>query len=223
MRVLKQHYKSKGKTQQTKAWYVEIRDGDLRHRIPAYTDQKSSEEFGRKVERLASCKAAKLPPDVELTRWIEGLDSKVRARLEKLGLLERHRAAAGKKLTVHVEDFKAALLAKGNTPHHVKVAASRVKAIMTACRFVYWSDIDANQVQGHLAELRKPKSEAEPGLSVQTSNYYLKAFKQFCNWMVRERRASESPIKHLQTLNANADRRRIRRALTVGKFRVSWK
>ena len=58
--------------QESENWYVEIRDHEGRaRRLPALVDRKSSEEFGHKCERLASCRAAKLPPDATLTRWVE--------------------------------------------------------------------------------------------------------------------------------------------------------
>ena len=37
---------------------------------------------------------------------------------------------------------------------------------------------------------------------MQTANFYLQAAKQFCKWMVRERRASESPLAHLPLLKS---------------------
>ena len=67
MRVFKAKWTgARGGKRETARWYVEFRDGDRPHRLPAYTDRQSSVEFGRKIERLASCKAAKLPPDPEL-------------------------------------------------------------------------------------------------------------------------------------------------------------
>ena len=51
----------------------------------------------------------------------------------------------------------------------------------------------------------------ETGISAQTFNFYLQAVRQFARWMVRDGRASESPVAHLQGLNVKADRR----ALTV--------
>jgi integrase len=48
---------------------------------------------------------------------------------------------------------------------------------------------------------------------------HLAAFKAFCRWMVKERRASESPVSHLCGLNARTDRRIERRALTSDECR----
>ncbi len=215
MRVFKATYKDrKGRRRQSAKWYVEFKDHlDTVRRFPAYTDRKASEEFGRKLERLVSCRVAKLPPDAELTRWIEGLDDKARDRLTRIGLLETHRAAASKPLTKHLNDFEAALLAKGNTAKHVGLVASRARSVIGGCGFRLYSDISPGRVQAHLATLRED-TENRPGISAQTFNFYLQALKQFCKWMVRDGRATVSPVDHLQGLNVRADRRHVRRALT---------
>src|SRR5262249_34694919 len=41
------------------------------------------------------------------------------------------------------------------------------------------------------------------------------AVKQFCRWMMKERRAHESPVAHLDKLNVHTDRRHDRRAITT--------
>ena len=59
-------------------------------------------------------------------------------------------------------------------------------------------------------EMMKKKKK----MSARTSNGHLQAIKQFCRWMVKERRASSSPVAHLSGLNIKTDRRRERRNLT---------
>jgi len=39
--------------------------------------------------------------------------------------------------------------------------------------------------------------------------------KQFCRWLVRDRRATENPVANLDKLNVKTDRQHDRRALTV--------
>ena len=57
--------------------------------------------------------------------------------------------------------------------------------------------------------------EVERGISAQTFNFYLQGIKQFCSWMVKDRRAHESPVGHLDGLNVKTDRRHDRRSLSV--------
>ncbi|HQU44698.1 MAG TPA: hypothetical protein PK867_17925, partial [Pirellulales bacterium] len=102
-----------------------------------------------------------------------------------------------------------AVEAKGNTEQHARQVATRAKTLFDACRFRFWGDVSADKVLRKLAELRAD------GISVQTSNFYWQAAKQFGKWMVRGGRASVSPIDHLQAMNVAADRRHDRRELSV--------
>ena len=56
------------------------------------------------------------------------------------------------------------------------------------------------------------------GYSIQTSNHYLRAIKQFCRWLVRDRRTGDDRLLHLSMLNARLDRRHDRRALGPEEF-----
>jgi len=115
----------------------------------------------------------------------------------------------------HVADFHQSLLAKGNTADYAKLTVSRVKRVLEGCKFSTWTDISASRVQRYLVALR----EGEEGISAQTFNYYLQAIKQFCRWMVDDRRASESPLSHLKPVNPKTDRRLERRALEPDELR----
>ena len=53
------------------------------------------------------------------------------------------------------------------------------------------------------------------GISAQTFNFYLQAIKQFCRWMLKNKRATESPLAHLDALTVTTDRRHDRCAYSV--------
>jgi len=96
--------------------------------------------------------------------------------------------------------------------------------VLDECKVTFWADIQASRIQRTIAELRKivqtkagPKDLGE--ISAQTHNFYLKAVKQFCNWMKQDGRASESAVEHLQTINVSVDRRHDRRALEADEIR----
>ena len=95
---------------------------------------------------------------------------------------------------------------------------SRVKRVFDECKFTFWNDIQASKVQHTISGLQK-NVKTKAGLknlgeiSAQTYNHYLKNVKEFCKWMVDDQRASESPVKHLQTINVRVDRRHDRRSL----------
>ena len=73
---------------------------------------------------------------------------------------------------------------------------------------MFLSDLDANRVAGYLAERRNT------GLSVESSNHYLRRVKQFARWLVRTKRVPDNPLDCLTLLNTRTDRRHDRRALT---------
>jgi integrase/recombinase XerD len=220
MRVFRTTYKSRdGKTKQAKKWYVEFRDHrEIQRRLPAFTDRKASEDFGRKVEKLVTARVSAEAPDTAQRKWIEALPKNLREGLARIDLLELQHVAAGKPLANHIDDFEKQLLAKGNTEKHSKMVAGRARALVAGCGFRFWSEISASRVQQYLADLRTG-TEKVPGISIQTSNFYLQAIKQFCRWMVKERRSSQSPLEHLAAQNVSTDRRHDRRALTVEELR----
>jgi integrase len=220
MRVFKTTYKARnGKVREAAKWYVEFRDHLERiKRLPAFTDKAQSEAFGRKVERLVACRANNEPTDPELTRWIETLPQATREAMARIGLLEASKAAAVKPLAAHLADFEAAILARGKTAKHAALVTLRARTLFDCCGFKLWTDIRASLAETHLAKLREGTDEAE-GMSIQTSNFYLAAAKQFGKWMIREGRASLSPLEHLRGLNVETDRRHERRALSADELR----
>jgi integrase len=220
MRVFKTTYKDRhGRTRTARKWYIEFRDHrEVIRRLPAFTDRKQSEAFGRNCEKLVACRLAGEKPSGDLGRWVESLSASIRTKLAKLDLLDGRTLAASKPLSEHVAEFEAALLAKGNVKQHVRQTVKHVQTVFNGCRFQQWSDIAASKVQTFMAKLRESK-DGKPGLSIQTVNYYLQSVRQFCRWMVRDGRASESPVEHLQRQNASTDVRRQRRPLSADELR----
>jgi len=155
--------------------------------------------------------------------------------LQRIGLLNGCRAAALEPLLSHLDGmtdaegrvtfvgFRQALAAKAATPAHVDQTVARVRRVIEGCAFTFWTHISASKVASFLAGLRADVTDAEGnvkrGLSAQTSNYYLRAIRQFCRWMQRDSRASESPVAYLDGLNVRTDRRHDRRALDLHETR----
>lgn len=213
MRVFKTSYRDRHGVQRESAkWYVEFRDhNEVIRRIPASTSKAASLELGRNIEKLVAYhRATGGQVDPSLQQWLNQLPRATFAALTRINLIEQRRSAAGITLEEHQRDFRASLQAKGNTGRHVDLVCGRLAAIIEGCGFRYWGDISAAKVQNYLAGLRT----GENGISAQTFNFYLQAMKQFCRWMVKERRAAESPIAHLDALNTRTDRRHDRRALS---------
>jgi integrase len=216
MRVFKTTYKDrKGRTKEATNWYVEFRDHlETVRRLPAFMSKAASEELGRNLDKLVAYhKASGGQTDPALTKFLAGLETRIVQKLVAIGLLAPDRIATAKPLTKHLADFSAALEAKGNSPLHVEVITKRARSVVEGCGFRYYSDLSASKVLEYLHQLRQDTPEGR-GISAQTFNFYLQAIKQFCRWMVKDRRAIELPLAHLEPLNVQTDRRHDRRELT---------
>ena len=220
MRLRKRTYRDKktGKKHQCSNWTIVFTHNDTQIEFPGFTDRRASAELGRKLERLVALRVAGEQPDAGMVPWLEMLPLRMQKRLVKVGLLDPERAAGGQSLSEHLVDWQTTLLAKGSTEKHVRLMVSRAKKVFKGCGFRFYTDIKASKVQQYLAALRR-ETEDKDGISAQTFNFYVQAVKQFCRWMVLDRRASENPVAHLAGLNVRTDRRHDRRAQTVEECR----
>ncbi len=204
--------------------------------FPAFTNKKQSTKLGEKIEKLVVCKLNSESPDRDLSEWLERIPAKLKNRFIKIGLIDTKRAAVGKLLSEHLEDFKQSLLAKGDTVKHAKLIYFRVKRMFNECKFEYWSDISLSAIQQKISGLqnqvevvemknidgkkvkkRKLKNLGEA--STKTKNYYIKSLKQFGSWMVNDRRVSESPLQYLQNISSVGTERHPRRSLDIDEAR----
>ena len=216
MRVFKQQYKSRsGKTKISAKWYAELKDhSETMRRLPGFTDKKATEELGCRLEKLVAVRTLGDTPGPELSRWLETLPSDTRKRLAKYGLLDARTVANSKPLAEHLPDFHASLLHKGDSNDHADLMTGRVRRTCEECKFKQFAVFNPSKMQRFLSEMR----DNGEGISAQTSNFYLQAIKQFARWMVRDGRASESPVDHLTGVNVKLDRRHDRRNLTASEL-----
>ncbi len=169
---------------QSKCWYVKYIDADgIEQRVKGHTDKEATKQMAARLEKEAALAAE--------------------------GVIDRYKEHRGRPLLEHLKQFRQALLDSGDTVAHARLTANRVRKALVGCRFALWADIQASRLQNYLAGLRNHGD----GISAQTYNYYLQAFKQFCRWMVEDGRAAASPVEHLKNVNARVDRRRVRRSL----------
>ncbi len=135
-------------------------------------------------------------------------------------LIRRGLAEAPKVERAIEEDLKAfrsALTNKDVSDEQVGLVAGRCERLCKGCGFDYANDIDPVKVEEWLAKQRKEpkgKKKNKRGISVQTSNHYLRAIKQFSRWAARHKHIREDKLVHLEMLNVAVDRRHDRRALS---------
>src|SRR5262245_27862228 len=83
--------------------------------------------------------------------------------------------------------------------------------------------LNAAKVNTFLAAMRQPTKDAggkieKPGAPIQTTNHYARALKQFSRWMVRNERATEAKLAHLEMGRVATDRRYARRPLSLDEM-----
>src|SRR5690606_4894661 len=127
------------------------------------------------------------------------------AERKAAGLIDPFQDERKRAITEHVADFESDLAARGNSPKHVKQTAHRIRKQFTGCGFKTLADVSASRLVQWLADERKADR-----MGIKTSNYYLAAAKEFCTWLVRDRRLPNSPLAHLTAINADTDVRRER-------------
>jgi len=174
--IFKQQYTTKGEDntrikKKSKFWYIDYKG----------IDGVRKRVKGFKDKTATAQLAAKLEKEAELA---------------EVGIIDRFKEHRKTPLSKHLEDFLSSLKAKGNTPEYCKLTHYRAEQICKGCKLVFWPDISASDVQCFIASLRDSGK-----ISQKTSNYYLQAIKQFCNWMLKDKRAGgDSPLKHLDAI-----------------------
>jgi integrase len=106
----------------------------------------------------------------------------------------------------HLAEWEESLNAHDRHPKYVALKLARVRAIVDGAGFVFPADLDAVKVERFLARRRN-----EDDLSVQSSNHYLQAIKQFVKWLVDHHRLDRDPLTPLKAGNVKVDRRHDRR------------
>lgn len=203
-------------------YHIEFKDtrGELR-RVKGFKDKAASKELAARIERAIAIRQGGGILAGEMLQWLEGLRPDLRDKLAEWNVIDPQRAAAGKAILEHVENWRRALLAKGNSPKYAKENAVKIIRLAFECKWRSLSDIDGAAFLQWSANSRN-----QGKIGVQTANHYLRALRTFCNWLAENRFVSESPIRFVRGMNPRIDRRHIRRALTadeVGRLLIATK
>jgi integrase len=197
-------------------FYCELRTADGRiMRLPGFENQRLTESLGRNVQRLIDCRASgeTLPQDT--AKWIETLPRQTTEVLARWGLLKGHTLAASQPLSKHAIDWIEGLRAKGVTAKRLSLLEYRMEKLIDVCRITFWAQLTPDMLQQFFAAMR----DGPDGVNIRTRNAYVQTIKQFCIWMVREGRATQSPAIGFTGMNAKGDRRHVRRAFSVDEIR----
>lgn len=117
-------------------------------------------------------------------------------------------------LTDLLIEYEGYLKAKANTKGHVADTIRSCRKMLSETKATTIDGLDGQRVLRILATWRSRK---EKPLSVSTSNHYLIAIKGFSRWLWLERKSPDDPLASLKRLNAEANRKRVRRPLTLAE------
>jgi integrase len=120
-----------------------------------------------------------------------------------------------KSIATLLDDFERFLRAKRDAGDYVDQAIRRIERLVEVAGRTTVADIDADQAVIALGKLTDERTKKL--LAANTRNAYLVSAKAFCEWLT-PKHLPTNPLDKLEKLNAEKDRRRIRRALTVGEF-----
>jgi len=182
--------KAKRKTIPSKRFYGTLKAFDGKKRqIPLTEDKATSETLLRRLQ------------GIEDTKRANGADR-----------YSEHRQRCVFELLSCFEEY---LISKNNTLAHVSKTIYAIRRLLTTTKAKTLADIEAKRILKTLSDWRSRK---EKPLSIGASNHYLVAIKSFSRWLWRERIAIDDALNGLRRMNAEADRRRERRALTLEEF-----
>ncbi len=170
-----------------KVWYFRLTDADGRRVMRrGCTDKRVTEELARDAQsKVARTKAGLTDPKAERV-----------ARESRRPIRE------------HVAEFIAGMESKGCDPKHVRSTRTYVERTIKMAGIERIGDLTPSAVSLAVTTLKTEK------LSARAVNAYVTAVKSFSRWLKRDGRTSDYSLETMTKQNEQADRRRIRRALT---------
>ena len=188
---------------ETPEWYVRYKDSEgVWKREKGYTDKQATEKLAEDIRKREADKQVGIT-DPFADQYKRPLYERI--DVIDVGGREHIRRVQGG----HLGDWERALSRTKDCHRDVTQKIHRVARMVRVCGFKTIPDIQAFLVGEFLRGL------IGQGISSQTHNHYLTDAKQFCRWLVNNRRMPVNPLTHLAKRNVDADRRRERRDLSA--------
>jgi len=199
---------AKGKTR--KALLTTGADGSTRLLIEAATYTAKYRDGAGLVQIVATgCR------DEQAARSVLG-DLERRAELVKAGVMTTKEDAVSlhqaTPLQVHFDAYADNMRARGLSATHHKYTRKHLDRIKAECGFAALKDFDREVFERWLVKL------TDEGAGARTRNCYRDDLVTFCNWCVETHRLLTNPFDMIPKANVEADRKRIRRAMTEAEL-----
>ncbi len=128
--------------------------------------------------------------------------------LRQAGIRDPFEEHHEKGLDDHLADFEKTLKARGVVPRYLADRMGCLRAFVAEARVKRLKDLDLPRASAWLTTYK------DRGLGARSVNRRYQAIKQFGLWLLKTRRVQFDPFDGLKSLNEEADRRHVRRALT---------
>lgn len=122
------------------------------------------------------------------------------------------RAAASVPFASHLEDYRAVLVSRHDSPGHIQQTITTIKRILDLAGITSLAQIQANRLQLALGRLRETRS-------ARTANHARTAMMGWIRWLDDSNRISlPAGLGAIKPFNQAVDRRRVRRAITPAEL-----
>lgn len=197
--------------QHGKKWDWRIRWRQRWHQIPGYASKTSTRNMGQMIDELAEAVELSRTPPRRLHGWIVRMPEKAARKLIKIGLLDARWREADVSIDEHIKAYEKVVAARPRSAAtHARTQAHRVRFVVERLKVGRVEELRAGDVEVVLKEHAR---------TVTTRRHYLVALRDFCKWMVRDKRAVENPLADLQLPSADADPTVLRRPLSIDQVR----
>lgn len=218
-------------TGRKRKWDIRMTELPGSPKIPGHRSKSVASNWLARIQELNHARVTHRAPPPHLSHWIGNLPDSTYSRLVALGMLsprQRETAApmfdddspreldailsADPATLPHVDAYMLAVNARrNNSPRHARTMARRV---LKVCKALDYRTGTAPITAG--AVLGKVRSW---GVNDNTRRGYILAFRDFCQWMQRERGMLADPMGEVTLPRADADPTFKRRPLSVDEFR----
>lgn len=146
--------------------HVRIRDGGKAVLYPLTTDgakylKPSAKWYAKYRDAAGVVRVVPLSPSKDAARLML-TDVLKRVENEKAGVIDRTADHRERPLFTHLDDWLAGLRGNGRGPEYVALKASRVRAAVEGCGWVFPGDMTADRLETFLADLRNRRPELRP-------------------------------------------------------------
>jgi integrase len=139
------------------------------------------------------------------------------AELRRRGVIDpqadKLAVAENRTVTEHLNDWRADLIARGDTAKHVNLFVGRTLRLLERAEVARLSELSAPRLQEALLALRNE------GAALGTLNHYRCSVRAFGAWLTRNERLRSSPLGGLAGYNAKEDPRHERRTIGAEELR----